>query len=293
MTAVQLPKTGLIKQDFKDARWDGPLNQGFDAWEARIGVAGTTSPVGVARGYYIGQTFYDTATGVLYYCSAVGNPGTWVQAALQSSILNYGNYIPLASSGTVIPAHHRTVLSYAVPGAGSWTMQAGGFTAGWNAKITTWSGGALTIIAAPNQPLITAGQRLTSLTLNFPDEGELYSPDGTNFVWFGLRHFTSPVAALNAGSTYDYSHSLGLSPQKVFCRLHCTVPELGYVPGDVVHIGSDTQAANYGILAKGSATNISAKTAVAGIQLLDWVQGITAPITMSSWSVSLRGEVVN
>src|SRR5262245_7046034 len=66
MTATQLPKSGLVKQDFKDKNWQGPLNQGFDAWEGRIGVAGAVDPQGVAQGFYIGQTFLNTATGVLW-----------------------------------------------------------------------------------------------------------------------------------------------------------------------------------------------------------------------------------
>jgi hypothetical protein len=248
MTSNQLPKSGLIKQDFKDKRWEQPLNQGFDTWEGRIGVGGNVDPPGVARGYYSGQTFYNTATGVLWFCATPGaTPAAtvWKQVASQDAFLNYGNYVQLLDGAMIAPVYHQKVLGWQNNVPGNWTMQAGGFHAGWVCRMMVWDvlGGGVTIIGAQGQPLISQGTRLTSLSLGFADKGDLYSPDGVSFVWIGTRHYTSTAFPLNAGATYDFSHSLGVQPQRITLRLNCIVPELGFVPGDSILVNTDTQAA--------------------------------------------------
>jgi hypothetical protein len=296
MTAVQLPKTGLIKQDYKDKQWQNPLNQGFDAWESRVGVAGAGSPVGVAQGYFIGQTYFDTTAGILYLCTSPGTTTTtvWATVASQNAIDNFGNYVALPTGGIIAPVHHQHVLGYEANSAGSWTMQSGGFSGGWTAKIKSWVlGGSVTISAAPGASLVTMGARLTSLTLTTPDAGSLYTPDGVNFIWEGDRHYTSPSFALNAGAVYTYNHNLGVNPQRIIIRLTNIVSDLNYVPGDVVHISTDTQASNYGLIAKGNPTQVSAKIAIAGFQLIDWLNANTAPAYMPSWTGALRADVIN
>jgi hypothetical protein len=297
MAATQLPKSGLIKQAFKDKQWDAALDAGFDAWEGRIGVAGNGSPVGVAQGFYIGQTYYDTAAKILYYCTTPGSASTtvWSRTATDASISNYGNYVSLPNGGIISPVHHRMVLGYEATTPGSWTMQSGGFPGGWSARIACWNaaGGNVTIVGALGAPIVSMGQRLTSLALTFGDEGELYTPNGTTFIWSRGRHFTSPPFQLNAGSTFDFSHNLGVQPQRMILRLTCTVPDLGYDPGDTLYLNTDNQAANYGCMLKASQTIASVKFAVAGMQFITWDTGITAPATMQNWNGVIRADVMN
>ncbi|HWI69923.1 MAG TPA: hypothetical protein VNS88_16400 [Nitrospiraceae bacterium] len=297
MTVHQLPKTGLIKQDFKDKQWQVPLNQGLDNWESRVGVAGGVDPQGVAQGFYIGQTFYNTATGILWFCTTPGSTTTtiWSKMATDAAVLNYNNYVELASGGVINPTHHRKFIGYGPTVAGSWSMQSGGFLAGWTCEIACYNaaGGSVTIIAAPGHPFITVGARLNQLSLNFPDAGELYTPDGVSFIWRGDRHYTSPNFPLNAGTQSIFSHNLGVNAQRVIFRLNNIAADLGYVPGDMIHMNSDTQSANYGALLKSSATQLAVKIAVAGLQLLDWNTGITAPADLTKWTGNIRGDAVN
>lgn len=295
MTANQLPKTGLIVQDFQDKRWEVPLNTGLQAWEGRVGVAGIGPPDGLAEGFFYGQTYFDTQAGILYYCTGIGNPGTWSQVATEGTWENWNSYVKLVSGSVVGPGYHQKYLGYEANTPGSWTMQPGGFQAGWDAKILCWnlSGGSVTIAAASGQSFVTSGQHLNSLTLNFPDKGELYSPDGFQFTWIGYRHFQSNQFNLNAGAIYNFQHSLGVMPHRAILQLVCLQPDLGYVPGDVVHISTDNEAANYGTTIKATPTTISAKMAVAGVQLVTWDTGITVPMTLQNWAGTVRAEVFN
>lgn len=82
MGVTVLAKTGLRKQTFRDKNWDTALDAGFDAFEARIGMAGTGTATGAQDidPNWPGQTYVD-ADANLFMATAT-NTGTGTAAGL-------------------------------------------------------------------------------------------------------------------------------------------------------------------------------------------------------------------
>lgn len=133
MAATQLTKTGLNKQDFKDASWHTSLNSGFDALEARVGKTYAGDPNGNVSGEWQGQTCWDSTNSELYVCTTTGNAAS---AVWRKIAYTYQRTRRFTSGATFSPTDGRvrmlrvTLIGPGGNGAGAQATTAGRFSCG-------------------------------------------------------------------------------------------------------------------------------------------------------------------
>jgi hypothetical protein len=117
------PKLGLGLQDQGEANWDDTERQTFQRIEDRLCLSGSTDPNTATESFYVGQPYFQTTANVLWFATAVGNPGTWVKegdgyfatqtlfALMQERMLSSGRFASIAAGQARLTMDYSRILA--------------------------------------------------------------------------------------------------------------------------------------------------------------------------------------